>query len=557
MNSKFSFEKIVDEYLSRILSWAVKKTGDRSNGEDLTQEVFVQFFTAASNAESVDNPEHLLWKVAHYCWCHYLRDNTKQKNLTSLDTVMNVSDSSDFVGDILAADIRINQLSRMRREISNLSHIQRDAMILHYLDGLSIAKTAEKLGMTEGSVTWHLFDARKKVRREIENMDESTNYVYRPGSLAIGASGDEGPNPDTKYLRASLIRQNLCLLCYREGKNIDELVTLTGIPKPYLEFDLDWLKAREFMIMEGKKYVTSFPIISKRHMQNIGTLYRDTRKDLIDKVIDHLWSHEDKIREIGFYGSHFSTDRMMWAIITMFISFVSRNSSLLVRLKSREHYPIRPDGGKYVVIASDMSDGQELDKNGYSGEILWGGFSGIWSDSCIPGSSTDMYYWLGVNTFSSEQYRPCIVNADHPRNALLHWIYTSVIEKDFSEDELEPHGKEALAEAVADGLIKKEGNIYKPNFVIFTQAQIEKLRTDIYRPLLEKIEPVLAELGKKISTMHKNEFPKINKSYVDYHTYLDLWDFGIYTLMYAAFDKKLMIPERPEQGTPLTLVIIK
>jgi hypothetical protein len=36
-----------------------------------------------------------------------------------------------------------------------------------------------------------------------------------------------------------------------------------------------------------------------------------------------------------------------------------------------------------------------------------------------------------------------------------------------------------------------------------------------------------------------------------------LWDFGIYTLMYAALDGKLWMPETPEQGTPLTLVIVK
>ena len=90
------------------------------------------------------------------------------------------------------------QISRMRREISNLSRIQREAMILHYLEGLSVADTAKRLNTTISAVTWHLFDARKKVRREIENMDAKMEYVYRPGKLGIGASGDYGPNQDTK-----------------------------------------------------------------------------------------------------------------------------------------------------------------------------------------------------------------------------------------------------------------------------------------------------------------------------------------------------------------------
>ena len=168
-----------------------------------------------------------------------------------------------------------------------------------------------------------------------------------------------------------------------------------------------------------------------------------------------------------------------------------------------------------------------------------------------------MYYWLGVNSFTDAAYRPEIVNAPHPRNTLLHSVYTSVIEDCFSEDDMEPHGKEVLAEAIADGLITKDGKDYKPNFLVFTQEQLDKLREAVYRPLMESIEPTIVVFGKQISEMHMANFPKINKPYVDYHTYLDLWDFGIYTLMYAALDGKLYIPDRPELGTPLTLVIVK
>lgn len=446
----------------------------------------------------------------------------------------------------------------MRHEILNLSFLQREAMILHYLEGLSIAETAKKLGTTESAVTWHLFDARKKVKREIENMSiPETDYVYRPGSLGVGISGDGGPNPDTKRINDSLIRQNLCLLCYREAKSIDELISLTGIPRPYLEYDLDWLVKREFITPEGKKYATSFPIIGRRYMQDIGTLYAGTHKQLIDKVVNYLWSHEKGIRAIGFYGCEFPAEKLMWAIITMYISFISRNSPLLTRLKRMDDHPIRPDGGKYIVMAVDRSEGQELDPNGYQGDILWGGYYGIVSDSCIPGDNTEMYYWLGVNRFAGEEYHPDIVHADGTKRALLHRIYTSVLEPWFSEDKLEPQEKEALAEAVADGLISKEDDRYRPDFTVFTREQIEKLREDIYRPLMEATESAMTELGKRISAMHKADFPKITRSYVDYHTYVDLWDFGIYALMYAAKDGILQMPEKPEQGSPLTLVLIK
>jgi DNA-directed RNA polymerase specialized sigma24 family protein len=103
MNNQQLFEKMANEYMPCILGWAIKKTGSRDAGEDLTQEVFVQFFTAAATAERVEKPENLLWKIAYYCWCHYLRNNTKQKTLVELGDAVNMSDDTDFVHKLLSA----------------------------------------------------------------------------------------------------------------------------------------------------------------------------------------------------------------------------------------------------------------------------------------------------------------------------------------------------------------------------------------------------------------------------------------------------------------------
>ena len=146
-------------------------------------------------------------------------------------------------------------------------------------------------------------------------MDETT-YTYRPGRLHVGYNGDPGPDPDTRRFADSLVRQNLCLLCNREGKTLDELAAATGIPKPYLEFDLGWLVEREFLSLTGKRYETLFPIINRSHFEEISNLYRTTRGEYTDRIIGWFQSHEQEIRDIGFYGADFPMDRLLWAIIT-------------------------------------------------------------------------------------------------------------------------------------------------------------------------------------------------------------------------------------------------
>ncbi len=67
----------------------------------------------------------------------------------------------------------------------------------------------------------------------------------------------------------------------------------------------------------------------------------------------------------------------------------------------------------------------------------------------------------------------------------------------------------------------------------------------------------MKELADAFKSMYKAEFPKASHGYIEYHTYMDLWDFGVFTLMLASEDKMLYLPETPEKGVPLTLVIIK
>ena len=93
--------------------------------------------------------------------------------------------------------------------------------------------------------------------------------------------------------------------------------------------------------------------------------------------------------------------------------------------------------------------------------------------------------------------------------------------------------------------------------MIFTKDQLEKLQKEIYAPLLALITPKLDELAKQFRKIHKRAFPKAKQGNIDHHTYLDLWMFGVFTLMFSAEDGKIYLPQSPDDGTPLTLILVK
>lgn len=72
------FEAWVDAYALPLLRWALGRTGNHHQAEELAQEVWLQFFAAVRREEQacrpVEQPGHLLWKVARFVWCRQLRD---------------------------------------------------------------------------------------------------------------------------------------------------------------------------------------------------------------------------------------------------------------------------------------------------------------------------------------------------------------------------------------------------------------------------------------------------------------------------------------------------
>lgn len=93
MEKNLLFAKITDNFLAKILSWAIKKTGNRPDSEDLAQEVLLQIFHAVSRHDKIEKPENFVWKIAHYVWCNYTRELTRS-NFYALDEA--ISDKSDF-----------------------------------------------------------------------------------------------------------------------------------------------------------------------------------------------------------------------------------------------------------------------------------------------------------------------------------------------------------------------------------------------------------------------------------------------------------------------------
>ena len=83
--------------------------------------------------------------------------------------------------------------------LDNLPDTLRLPVVLYYLDGLTVAETAQALGVPVGTVKFRLHQARKKLRVELDAPEERgqtcNDRAGTAGEAAIRLRNHAGRNP--------------------------------------------------------------------------------------------------------------------------------------------------------------------------------------------------------------------------------------------------------------------------------------------------------------------------------------------------------------------------
>jgi hypothetical protein len=342
---------------------------------------------------------------------------------------------------------------------------------------------------------------------------------------------------------------------------------MTGIPKPYLEYDLNWLVDREFLVLESKRYITNFGILDRQHYKDVAEIYINSKEDYYRKIIDYFNSHEQDIRSIGFYGCDFDWNKLLWSLLTLYLRYFSETEPLKT-LKIPSEHEMHKDGGCYLITGFNRSENQLVDMDGILTEAIsepekWKGINGIWCNISsttsefrnVPDNSADFIYatyWLGIYIFAGNASS---LTKDVSSQKKWKKIIEQLLTNNFLISDMTDEEKEFVAIAVKENIVKKDGDKYIPKFTIFTIEQFKKLYSEIFAPLVELVKPQTLNLVEQFTKIN-DDMPRKVAHFSKRRTYVDIWDSGIKNFMFAADDGFLYMPEKPEDGTSLTLSFV-
>ncbi len=165
-----AFEQLYETYFNRIYRYIMNRVSSQADAEDLTQQVFLKALESIGSFKWRGvSFSSWLFRIAHNQVVDHDRKGSREKTLP-LDEERLVS----------SADPAIHIEKKLTGEqlfvsCKQLSDAQQEVISLRFAAGLSITKTSEAMGRSEGAVKVLQHDAIVRLRRILSSNEEEIN----------------------------------------------------------------------------------------------------------------------------------------------------------------------------------------------------------------------------------------------------------------------------------------------------------------------------------------------------------------------------------------------
>jgi RNA polymerase sigma-70 factor (ECF subfamily) len=153
-----AFTLIVRAYEGPVFNYVLRLVGDRSQAEDLTQEVFLRVFQGLPKFSLRSKFTTWLFQVTKNRVLDELRANERRPRLTV---------ALDDIPPLEVVDAPVEQVEAMDavwRSVGELNVDLKMALLLRDVVGLSYTEIADSLEITLATVKWRIYRAREDVQ---------------------------------------------------------------------------------------------------------------------------------------------------------------------------------------------------------------------------------------------------------------------------------------------------------------------------------------------------------------------------------------------------------
>ena len=163
----------------------------RSRAEDLLQETLLRISRGLREFEGRSSPKTWAYSIATRTAIDHVRKARDTRGVGEVDAEESLADAGEDAGERLVID---EMNTCIREEIDSLPGDYRAAIVLHDLEGLTAAETAEIVGCSLATAKIRIHRARQRLKQALER--DCTFYYDRDQTLRCdrkGSDPDAGP----------------------------------------------------------------------------------------------------------------------------------------------------------------------------------------------------------------------------------------------------------------------------------------------------------------------------------------------------------------------------
>lgn len=160
-----AFDKLYEQYYDRLYRTACMITGNRADGEDVTQETFIKAYLNCGKLKKEEQFRYWIYKILNRTAWQIAKKHAKER---PEERILELADTSTV--DSPAVKVLQDEQERAIAEaVRKLEYRQRTTVILYYFNGLGTKEIARVMECMEGTVKSRLFTARKNLRTLLED----------------------------------------------------------------------------------------------------------------------------------------------------------------------------------------------------------------------------------------------------------------------------------------------------------------------------------------------------------------------------------------------------
>ena len=166
VNPSPSFEEVAETLTGPLQRYLERMAGDRATADDLLQETLLKIARGLPGFEGRSSVKTWAFTIATRVATDYFRRPETRAHIVDLEDTPEITASEVDVDQRMVID---EMNSCVREVIDSLPEDYRAALVLHDLEGLTVAATAEACGCTMATAKIRIHRARARLKKALQS----------------------------------------------------------------------------------------------------------------------------------------------------------------------------------------------------------------------------------------------------------------------------------------------------------------------------------------------------------------------------------------------------